>query len=73
MKEAVMAMSSDYAKGYMLCPIRRGTCVGADCMMWHKMIEDEATLDIGMCGFNNYQLSNVVILSKRVDKPDETK
>lgn len=72
MKEAVTAMTSDYAKGYMLCPIRRGTCVGADCMMWHKMIEDEVTLDIGMCGFNNYQLSNVVVLSKKVDEPDET-
>lgn len=74
MKEAVMAMTSDYAKGYMLCPIRRGTCVGADCMMWHKMIDEEAyvTLDIGMCGFNNYQLSNVVVLSKVVDESNET-
>lgn len=41
-------------------------------MMWHKMVEDEVTMDIGMCGFNNYQLSNVVVLSKKVDKPGET-
>lgn len=43
-------------------------------MMWHKMVDEEAdvTLDIGMCGFNNYQLSNVVVLSKVVDESNET-
>lgn len=72
MEEAVMAMTSDYAMSYMHCPIRSGACAGAGCMMWHKMIKDEATMDIGICGFNNYQLSNVVILSKRIDEPDKT-
>lgn len=74
MKEAVMAMTSDYAMSYMHCPIRSGACAGAGCMMWHKMIDEEAyvTLDIGMCGFNNYQLSSVVVLNKVVDESNET-
>lgn len=73
MKEAVMAMSSDYAMSYMYCPVCRSACAGARCMMWHKMVEDEVTMDIGMCGFNNYQLSNVVVLNKVVDESNETK
>lgn len=74
MKEAVLAMSSEYAASYMHCPIRRGACAGIGCMMWHKMVDEEAdvTMDIGMCGFNNYQLSNVVVLNKVVDESNET-
>lgn len=68
MEEAVLAMTSDYAMSYMHCPIRSGACAGAGCMMWHKLINGEE--DIGLCGFNNYQLSNVIVLSKRVDEPD---
>lgn len=70
MKEAVLAMTSEYAASYMHCPIRGGACAGTDCMMWHKLINGKE--DIGMCGFNNYQLSNVVILSGKVDEPNET-
>lgn len=70
MEEAVMAMTSDYAMSYMHCPIRSGACAGAGCMMWHKMIDEEE--DIGLCGFNNYQLSNVVVLNKVVDESNET-
>lgn len=70
MKEAVLAMAPEYATSYMHCPIRRGACAGIGCMMWHKLINGEE--DIGLCGFNNYQLSNVVVLSRKADKPDET-
>ena len=41
-------------------------------MMWHKMVEDEVTMDIGMCGFNNYQLNSVVVLNKVVDESNAT-
>lgn len=70
MKEAVLAMSSEYAESYMHCPIRRGACAGIGCMMWHKLINGEE--DIGLCGFNDYRLGNVIVLRKVVDKPDET-
>ena len=72
MKEAVSAMTSDYAMSYMYCPMCRSVCAGARCMMWHKMVEDEVTMDIGMCGFNNYQLNSVVVLNKVVDESNAT-
>ena len=74
MREAVIVTESGYAAEHMYCPIRHCECKGTSCMMWHPMIDEEnqTMMDIGMCGFCNYQLKDIVIRRHPLDDGNET-